>query len=142
MRKAASSGVLTSLDLFWCREIASTPEEHGTEEYRFNDGKVSPGGVYLGGRMHKTGAEVDGKHGHWYKLEWHREDGKSRLVQVGPLNKKSIGAVYAPSTATVAAVAIGEISAQQRQRTACSVGVWPSAFGECDVQWLASRHQM
>lgn len=52
------------------------------EEYRFNDGKVSPGGVFIGGRMHKTGAEVDGKHGRWYRLEWHKENGKSRLVQV------------------------------------------------------------
>lgn len=52
------------------------------EEYRFNDGKISPGGVFIGGRMHKTGAEVDGKHGRWYRLEWHKEVGKSRLVQV------------------------------------------------------------
>lgn len=57
------------------------------EEYRFNDGKISPGGVFIGGRMHKTGAQVDGKHGRWYRLEWHREEGKSRLVQVGAGNQ-------------------------------------------------------
>ena len=67
---------------FICSEIARAPEEHGVEEYRFNDGKISPGGVFIGGRMHKTGAEVDGKHSHWYKLQWHKEPGKSRLVQV------------------------------------------------------------
>ena len=71
---------LTSHDC--CSEIAHSPEEHGVEEYRFNDGKISPGGVFIGGRMHKTGAEVDGKHSHWYRLEWHKEQGKSRLVQV------------------------------------------------------------
>lgn len=66
----------------WCSEIAASPEAHGVEGYRFNDGKVSPGGVFIGGRMHLSGAEVDGKHGRWYSLEWHKQPGKSRLVQV------------------------------------------------------------
>jgi len=66
----------------WCSEIASVPEEHGVEDYRFNDGKISPAGVFIGGRMHSTGAELDGKHSHWYRLEWHKEQKKSRLVQV------------------------------------------------------------
>ncbi|KAL3150792.1 hypothetical protein ABBQ32_000558 [Trebouxia sp. C0010 RCD-2024] len=67
------------------REIATTPEEHGVEGYRFNDGKISPGGVFIGGRMHKSGAEVTGKHSHWYRLDWQREGGKSRLLPLlGP----------------------------------------------------------
>ena len=69
--------------LCWCSEIASIPEEHGTEDYRFNDGKVSPGGVFIGGRMHSTGDTPDGKHGRWYRLEWHKREGKSRFVEVG-----------------------------------------------------------
>ena len=52
------------------------------EDFRFNDGKISPGGVFIGGRMHLSGAELDGKHSHWYRLEWLRDQGKSRLVQV------------------------------------------------------------
>ena len=70
------------------------------EEYRFNDGKISPGGVFIGGRMHKTGAQVDGKHGRWYRLEWHQEEGKSRLVQV--FSTKLTCATHAPSSVTVA----------------------------------------
>ena len=58
------------------------PEEHGVEDYRFNDGKISPAGVFIGGRMHSTGAQLDGKHSHWYRLEWHKEQKNSRLVQV------------------------------------------------------------
>jgi len=66
-------------------EIASVPEEHGVEDYRFNDGKISPAGVFIGGRMHSTGAQLDGKHSHWYRLEWHKEQKKSCLVQLlGP----------------------------------------------------------
>lgn len=66
----------------WHSEIASVPEEHGVEEYRFNDGKISPAGVFIGGRMHSTGDRLDGKHSHWYRLEWHKEQKNSRLVQV------------------------------------------------------------
>jgi sugar lactone lactonase YvrE len=58
------------------------PEEHGVEDYRFNDGKISPAGVFIGGRMHSTGAQLDGRHSHWYRLEWHKEQKKSCLVQV------------------------------------------------------------
>lgn len=66
-------------------EIASVPEEHGIEGYRFNDGKISPAGVFIGGRMHSTGDKLDGQHSHWYRLEWHNEMTKSRLVQLlGP----------------------------------------------------------
>lgn len=66
-------------------EIASAPEEHGVENYRFNDGKISPAGVFIGGRMHSTGAQLDGTHSHWYRLEWHKEQKNSRLVQLlGP----------------------------------------------------------
>jgi len=32
--------------------------------------------------MHSTGAQLDGKHSHWYRLEWHKEQKKSCLVQV------------------------------------------------------------
>lgn len=52
------------------------------EEWRFNDGKVSPGGVFIAGRMHSSGAETDGQHGHWYRLEWSKEQGKSKFVLV------------------------------------------------------------
>lgn len=62
------------------------PEEHGVKDYRFNDGKISPAGVFIGGRMHSTGAELDGKHSHWYRLEWHKEQKNSRLVQVRNLS--------------------------------------------------------
>ncbi len=62
------------------------PEEHGVEDYRFNDGKISPAGVFIGGRMHSTGDKLDGKHSHWYRLEWHKEQKNSRLVQVRKLS--------------------------------------------------------
>ena len=60
------------------------------EGYRFNDGKISPGGVFIGGRMHKSGSEVTGKHSHWYRLDWHTEDGKSRLIPVSSLRQMTV----------------------------------------------------
>lgn len=62
------------------------PEEHGIEGWRFNDGKISPGGVFIGGRMHSTGDKLDGEHGHWYRLEWSKEQGKSKFVLVSRHN--------------------------------------------------------
>ena len=79
---ASCSAATTGHGVCYCSKIAESPEEHGVEEYRFNDGKISPGGVFIGGRMHKTSATAEGKHGRWYKLEWRKEAGKSRLVQV------------------------------------------------------------
>lgn len=41
------------------KAIATVPEHHGAhpppEGFRFNDGKASPGGVFLVGRMHMKG---------------------------------------------------------------------------------------
>lgn len=37
--------------------IATVPEEHGVEQMRFNDGKASPGGAFIVGRMHMQFAE-------------------------------------------------------------------------------------
>lgn len=34
------------------RTLATSPEEHGTAGMRFNDGKVSPQGAFVVGRMH------------------------------------------------------------------------------------------
>ena len=81
------------------------------EDYRFNDGKISPEGVFIGGRMHKTGAQVDGKHGRWYRLEWHRAEGKSRLVQV---SNSQIKVHYTCTlNCDICALVIDRISAQQ-----------------------------
>jgi sugar lactone lactonase YvrE len=54
--------------------IATVPEEHGVEPppegMRFNDGKASPGGVLLVGRMHMKFSE--GAPGRLYRLHWDR----------------------------------------------------------------------
>ncbi|PRW33693.1 SMP-30 gluconolaconase LRE domain [Chlorella sorokiniana] len=50
------------------RVLATTPEEHGTDPARrFNDGKVSPQGTLLVGRMHAKWR--DGEHGRLYRLD-------------------------------------------------------------------------
>ena len=45
--------------------IATLPEDHGIDERRFNDGKASPGGVFLVGRMHMQFTE--GVPGRFYR---------------------------------------------------------------------------
>lgn len=49
------------------RVLATTPEAHGVEGLRFNDGKVSPQGSLLVGRMHTKWRE--GKRGRLYRLD-------------------------------------------------------------------------
>ena len=39
------------------RTLAEVPKEHTWDELRFNDGKVTPGGTYVLGRMHYEGPE-------------------------------------------------------------------------------------
>lgn len=95
------------------------------QDYRFNDGKISPGGVFIGGRMHKTGAQVDGKHGRWYRLEWHREEGKSRLVQVSAPNQTKMHYTCMLNCDSCALV-IDEMSVQQWPQNAVGLGVCPS----------------
>ncbi|KAL6784993.1 hypothetical protein ACKKBG_A02000 [Auxenochlorella protothecoides x Auxenochlorella symbiontica] len=56
--------------------IATTPEEHGTEGFRFNDGKVSPSGTLLIGRMSNKWRK--GERGRQYRLD----PGSSTLVEV------------------------------------------------------------
>lgn len=46
--------------------LATTSEEHGIENMRFNDGKVSPGGAFIVGRMHLKWR--DGNRGKLYAL--------------------------------------------------------------------------
>lgn len=58
------------------RVLASTPEEHGVAGYRFNDGKVSPQGSLLVGRMHSKWR--DGVRGRLYALH----PGSSQLQEV------------------------------------------------------------
>ena len=45
--------------------IATVPEEHGVDQMRFNDGKASPRGVFVVGRMHLQFA--DGMPGRFYR---------------------------------------------------------------------------
>ena len=45
------------------RTIATVPEEHGIENMRFNDGKASPGGMFIVGRMH-----MGWRDGNWGRL--------------------------------------------------------------------------
>ena len=48
------------------KAIATVPEDHGHhEKRRFNDGKASPGGVFLVGRMHLD--FDDGQPGRFYR---------------------------------------------------------------------------
>ncbi|KFM27943.1 Regucalcin [Auxenochlorella protothecoides] len=56
--------------------IATTPKEHGTEGFRFNDGKVSPSGTLLIGRMSNKWRK--GARGRQYRLD----PGSSTLVEV------------------------------------------------------------
>ncbi|EFN53462.1 hypothetical protein CHLNCDRAFT_136730 [Chlorella variabilis] len=58
------------------RVLATTPEEHGVDGMRFNDGKVSPQGTLLVGRMHCKWR--DGQRGRLYRLD----PGSSQLVEV------------------------------------------------------------
>ncbi len=53
--------------------------------------------------MHKTGSEVTGKHSHWYRLEWHREDGRSRLISVSSFHHSAFlwEVCNVPSTAAL-----------------------------------------
>lgn len=46
--------------------IATVPDSHGLDEMRFNDGKASPGGALVVGRMHMRFAE--GEPGRLYRL--------------------------------------------------------------------------
>lgn len=39
------------------RTLAEVPKEHTWDELRFNDGKVTPAGTYVLGRMHYEGPE-------------------------------------------------------------------------------------
>lgn len=61
--------------------LAMTPDDHGIEGRRFNDGKASPAGVFLVGRKHESGEEADGKHGRSYRLHW-PHDGEGSLVEI------------------------------------------------------------
>lgn len=58
------------------RVLATTPEEHGVANCRFNDGKVSPQGSLLVGRMHSKWR--DGQRGRLYALH----PGSSQLQEV------------------------------------------------------------
>lgn len=58
------------------RVLAATPEEHGVANYRFNDGKATPQGSLLVGRMHTKWR--DGNRGRLYALH----PGSSQLQEV------------------------------------------------------------
>eukprot|EP00884_Botryococcus_braunii_P012423 jgi/Botrbrau1/21181/Bobra.0061s0072.1 len=61
--------------------VAQTPDAHGVEGLRFNDGKASPAGTLVVGRMHAKWRE--GYRGRLYKLEWYKDRGhKGQLVEV------------------------------------------------------------
>ncbi|KAK9814657.1 hypothetical protein WJX72_009323 [[Myrmecia] bisecta] len=64
------------------RTIATTPESHGTEGYRFNDGKPSPSGILVGGRKHESSEEPGGKRGRIYKLDWKPDPQQSEWVEI------------------------------------------------------------
>lgn len=48
--------------------VATVPEDHGVAEMRFNDGKASPAGVFVVGRMHNNWR--GGENGRLYWLDW------------------------------------------------------------------------
>lgn len=49
------------------RTLATTPEDHGIDKMRFNDGKISPQGSLLVGRMHSNWRQ--GEQGRAYALD-------------------------------------------------------------------------
>ena len=48
------------------RTLATVPEKHNNADWRFNEGKVAPCGVFILGRMHLEGP-MGGPPGHLYK---------------------------------------------------------------------------
>lgn len=49
------------------KTLATVPEEHGVKDMRFNDGKVTPQGAFLVGRMHSSWRK--GERGRLYALD-------------------------------------------------------------------------
>lgn len=53
----------------WCSDVAITPEEHGADGHRFNDGKPGPAGVCIFGRKHESSEGPEGQRGRVYRLD-------------------------------------------------------------------------
>ncbi|KAL4419560.1 hypothetical protein ABPG77_003586 [Micractinium sp. CCAP 211/92] len=115
------------------RVLATTPEEHGIANYRFNDGKVSPQGSLLVGRMHSKWR--DGNRGRLYALHPGSSQLQEGIMKRGPdgkllarpygnlwvaLGESGSVVCYSAATGTLGGAAAG--GAAGAAPTACTFG--------------------
>ncbi|KAK9841181.1 hypothetical protein WJX74_001465 [Apatococcus lobatus] len=63
-------------------DVAITPEEHGADGHRFNDGKPGPAGVCIFGRKHESSETPDGQRGRVYRLDMGPSVIRGKLTEV------------------------------------------------------------
>ncbi|KAK9868711.1 hypothetical protein WJX84_008160 [Apatococcus fuscideae] len=64
------------------RDLAITPEEHGADGHRFNDGKPGPAGIGIFGRKHESSESPDGERGRVYRFDLGPGAAAGKLTEV------------------------------------------------------------